>query len=306
MIDAAIRALNLPPAFVEKNREDAAWLAALPEQLAELAARWELHPEAHVPDIIYNYVAPATRADGTPCILKLSRHVEETRNEIAALRLWQGAGAASLLAAEPDHGALLLERLQPGTMLTEVAAENDAAATRIAAHVLRRLWRPANSTDGLRPLESWLGAFDRNREALAAGAGGFPAALFRRADAMRHDLLASTREQTALHGDLHHFNVLLHRPPGSMREEWLAIDPKGLAGDPCFDVCQFFRNPRPQGAPIPVNSLRLAILCDELGLERARVKAWCFVHAVLDACWDFEDGRPWRQTIAYAVSTQAF
>jgi streptomycin 6-kinase len=306
MSEAAIRALHLPDEFVAKNLAEPTWLAALPARLTALSERWSLRLEPHVPGIIYNYVAPAVRADGTDCILKLSRHVEETRNEIAALLLWNGVGAARLLAADPNGGALLLERLRPGTMLTECAAADDDAATRIAAAVLRRLWRPASAADGLRPLASWLAAYDRNREALAAGAGGFPAALFRRADATRRELLASTSEQTALHGDLHHFNVLLQRPAAGGREEWLSIDPKGLAGDRCFDLCQFFRNPQPQGVPIAVNTRRLDIFCNELGLERKRVQAWCFVHAVLDACWDFEDGRPWQRAVAYAEATLSF
>ncbi len=298
--------LDLPPAFLEKNQADPAWLAALPALLMDLADRWDLQIGPHVPGIIWNYVAPARRADGSHCMLKLSRHVDETRNEIAALRLWDGAGAARLLAAEPDQGALLLERLQPGTMLTAAAAVDEEAATRIAAGVLRTLWRPATAVDGLRPLVSWLAAYDRNREALARGAGSFPAALFRRADALRRDLLASTLEQIVLHGDLHHFNVLLHRPPGAKQDSWLAIDPKGLAGDRCFDVCQFFRNPMPRGVPVAVNGRRLDIFCAELELERERVKDWCLVHAVLDACWDFEDGRDWRRAIAYAEATLEF
>ncbi|HZQ34420.1 MAG TPA: aminoglycoside phosphotransferase family protein [Dehalococcoidia bacterium] len=305
--------LDLPPAFLEKNLADPAWLAALPALLTELAERWAIRVGTHVPGIIYNYVAPATRADGTRCILKVSRHVDETRNEIAALQLWNGEGAARLIAAEPERGALLLERLQPGTMLTAVAEERDDTATRIAASVLRRLWRPARAGDGLRPLASWLGAYDRNRDALARGAGGFPAALFQRADALCDDLLASTSEDTVLHGDLHHFNVLLHRPRQAGRraalpedEQWLAIDPKGLAGDRCFDVCQFFRNPLPRGVPLAVITRRLNIFCHELALERRRVKDWCLVHAVLDACWDFEDGRPWQQAVAYAEATLSF
>jgi streptomycin 6-kinase len=134
---------------------------------------------------------------------------------------------------------------------------------------------------------------------LSRGPGGFPAALFQRADASRRDLLTSTETPTVLHGDLHHFNVLR-----AQRAPWLAIDPKGLAGDRCFDVCQFFRNPH--DVPPGVNSRRLDLFCAELGLDRVRTKAWCFVHAMLDACWDFEDGNPWKRAIAYAEETLSF
>jgi streptomycin 6-kinase len=293
-----LASLDLPPKFIAHNEEASDWLRALPDLLGRLAARWSLTLGPHFPEIIINYVAPATRPDGTPCVLKVSRHVSETRNEIAALLLWNGDGAARLLAADPDAGALLLERLDPGTMLVEVAESDDDAATIIAAGLLRQLWRPVPDRSGLRSLASWCAAYDRNREALSQGAGGFPAALFQRADSLRRDLLASTEAPTVLHGDMHHFNVLR-----AQRAEWLAIDPKGLAGDRCFDVCQFLGNP---GDVTPaMMSHRVDIFCAELGLDRPRTKDWCFVHAMLDACWDFEDGNPWQRAVAYAEETLA-
>src|SRR5438876_11299518 len=115
------RPLDLPPRFLRHNEADPTWLQALPDLLARFAERWSLRLEPPFPGIAFNYVAPATRADGTPCVLKVSRHVDEQRNEIAALRLWDGAGAARLLEADPDAGALLVERLDPGTMLVEGA-----------------------------------------------------------------------------------------------------------------------------------------------------------------------------------------
>jgi len=295
----AQRPLDFPAEFIRHNQGDLAWLGALPDLLARVARRWSLTLASPFPEIKINYVALATRDDGTRCVLKVSRHVEETRNEIAALRLWDGQGAARLLDADPDAGALLIERLYPGTMLVEVAESDDDAATVIAARVLRQLWHAVPEPNGLRSLESWCDAYDRNREALSRGANGFPAALFQHADAMRRDLLNSTGPPTVLHGDLHHLNVLR-----AQRAPWLAIDPKGLVGDPCFDVCQFFRNP--VEVPPEVNRRRLDRFCAELGLDRARTKAWCFVHAVLDACWDFEDGNAWDRAVAYAEETRSF
>ena len=299
MSESVCRAFDGSAEFIRYNQEDPAWLQALPDLITRLAAKWSLTLDGPFAEIRINYVAPAMRADGSACVLKVSRHVDETRNEIAALRLWSGNGAARLLDAEPDVGALLVERLDPGTMLVEVADSDDDAATVIAAGVLRQLWVPVAVPNELRPLESWCDAYNRNRHALSRGAGGFPAALFQRADAMRRDLLASTAAPTALHGDLHHFNVLRAR-----RAPWLAIDPKGLFGDCCFDVCQFLKNPR--DVPLEVNRRRLDIFSAALGLDRARTKAWCFVHAMLDACWDFEDGNDWTSKVSYAKETLDF
>jgi len=230
-------------------------------------------------------------------VLKVSRYIAETRTEIEALRMWNGVGAARLLDAEPDLGALLLERIEPGTMLAELADDDDTV--RVAADVLRQLWRPVPAQHGLLSLDSWCAAYDRNRDALSRGAPGFPTSLFQRADAVRAELLASTGAVFALHGDLHHFNVLR-----STRAGWLAIDPKGLVGDRCFDLCQFLRNP--VLLPPSVNRRRLDIFCAELGLDRQRAAQWCLVHAVLDACWDYEDGRPWQPRVAYAEETLSY
>jgi streptomycin 6-kinase len=313
---------DLPAPFLAHN-DDPAWLAALPGRLAELGQRWQVAIGPHFPNLSYNYVAPATRADGQRCVVKLSRHIGDTANEIAALRVWAGRGAAQLLEADQAIGALLVERLEPGTMLSEVAWLDDDRATTIAAEMLRQLWRPAPAVrdssvatpcasatgalpasadapgGALRSLASYTAAYDRNRAALSAGKDSFPAALFQCADALRAELLDSTVRPVVLHGDLHHFNVLR-----AGRAEWLAIDPHGLAGDRCFDVCQFLRNPI-RVSPA-ANRRRLDIFCAALGLDRPRVNDWCFVHAMLNACWSFEDGEPWAPSVAYAEETLTF
>lgn len=290
---------QLPQRFIEHNQEDPAWLDALPNLLQQLARRWALRIAPPFPEIAFNYVAPAWRASGEPCVIKVSRHLEETRSEIGALSVWDGRGAVRVLEADPEVGALLIERVEPGETLVKVADADDEAATRVAARLLQKLWLPVPEPTDLRPLSRWCEAFDRNRAALSRGDRGFPAPLFQRADALRRDLLASTRDAVVLHGDLHHHNVLR-----SHREPWLAIDPKGLYGDRYFDICQFLRNPRPVSAEM--NRRRLGILTDDLGLDRARAAAWCFVHAVLDACWDFEDGNDWAETIGYAEETRTY
>jgi streptomycin 6-kinase len=299
-----LKPLQLPPEFVRHNEADPDWLRRLPDLLEELATRWSLQIEAHFTELSYNYVAPATRLrNGERCVLKVSRYLSDMRNELAALRLWNGLGAARLIEADASLGAMLVERLDPGTMLVEIAEDDDDAATRIAADVLRQLWLPvvaADTPSGLRSLASWCDAYERNRAVLSRGVEGFPKALFERADALRHELLVSTSEITALHGDLHHYNVLRGR-----QGEWLAIDPKGLAGDRCFDVCQFFRNPRDRPT-VEMNRRRLDILCSELELDRERTRDWCLVHAVLEACWEFEDGRSPQAAIARAKATLRF
>jgi streptomycin 6-kinase len=272
------------------------------EQVAAVVDRWRVQLEERFPETPGtpgNFVAAARRADGTPCVLKISPLLKESRSEIAALATWRGEGAARLLESEPELGGMLLERIEPGTMLARMPGPDDDNATRIACGLLRRLWRSPELANGLIPLESWCAAYDRNRQVLSRGVAGFPAELFQRADALRAELLASTDRRVVLHGDLHHFNILR-----SDRSGWLAIDPKGLVGDRAFDVSQFLLNPRP--VPARVNRRRLDLFCIELDLDPQRTRQWCLVHAVLNACWSFEDGESYTARVAYAEQTLQF
>src|SRR5215475_5657081 len=91
----------------------------LASRVADLARSWDLDvgtPFPPTPGSPGNFVAPATRRDGSACVLKVAHDVEETRPEIAALRLWNGRGAARLLASDPAQAGLLLERVEPGGM----------------------------------------------------------------------------------------------------------------------------------------------------------------------------------------------
>src|SRR5207249_103772 len=100
------------------------------------------------------------------------RPAGEFRAEAEALRLFDGRGAARLLAADLGRGALLLERLEPGTPLTDIA---DAAETAtIAAGVMRRLWRPAPPGHPFPSVADWVRGMAERAPRLAAG-GPIPA-----------------------------------------------------------------------------------------------------------------------------------
>ena len=263
-----------------------AFLRDLPGLLAQLAARWELTLGEPFEELSYHFVCRAERANGTAAVLKVGIPTDEGRNEVTALRLLGGQGIERLYDADPELGALLIERLEPGETLEALSDADDEAATLIASGVMRRLWRPAPVDHGLWDLTRWFRALFRHRET-HGGPGSFPPALFDRAERTARELIDSTTEPVVLHGDLHHFNILRSDEPG--RGGWLAIDPKGLVGDRGFEIAAFIKNPEPK-APATL-SRRLDVLCQELELDRDRVKDWLFAEQILNACWD-HDGHP--------------
>ena len=283
--------LNLPPDFIRNIRQSfppdsERWLAALPDLLAEAARRWDLTLGA--PFLLsYNYVCAATRADGTPAVLKIGVPNPELTSEINALRIYAGQGACRLLEADAEEGMLLLERLRPGRML--VTLKDNDQATEIAAQVMHNIHRPAPQQDGFLSLRGWFDELQKLRPRFGGGTGPFPEKSFAIAEALIRDLFAEDRPQVLLHGDFHHFNIL------SSERGWLVIDPKGVVGPAEYEVGPLLINPYnvtlAETEAIQRTQRRIAILAERLGFDRQRLRAWAICHSVLSAFWDMaEDG----------------
>jgi streptomycin 6-kinase len=296
---------EIPAAFAQRMRvtyssQGESWLRGLPALIAEMADRWGLTVGAPF-ELSYNYAAAAWRADGSEAVLKIGYPHHELEREIAALRHYAGDGICRLLEADEAHHAMLLERLRPGEMLVELATADDDAATRIGARVLRKLWRPVPDPPAdaaFEPIAAWFErAFARHRDEYG-GPGPFPSGILERGEALAAELLASAPSVMLLHGDFHHYNVL-----SAERAPWLAIDPKGMTGDPGYEVGPFLLNPLLDGAEYAPERVRrrLDIFAEELAYDRARLRAWGIAHAVLSACWNAEDGHEdWQRDIAAA------
>jgi streptomycin 6-kinase len=292
--------LALPEHFVQIQHElygdkGVAWLANLPKLIAECEQRWSLTVQPTLPELSYNFVTPAVRADGTPVMLKLGVPNPELITEIEALRLYDGRGICRLLDADAEQGTLLLERLQPGRMLSEL--DDDEQATAIAAQVMRQLWRPVPADHPFPTTARWAKGLERLRNEFDGGTGPFPAHLVEQAEALYRDLLASSAEPVLLHGDLHHFNIL-----AAERQPWLAIDPKGVVGEPAYEIGALLRNPTDEVVfDHQVQARRVDLLTAELGLDRQRVIGWGIAQAVLSGWWSYEDhGHGWEPMMALA------
>lgn len=263
------------------------WLDDLPALLDSCAQRWSLVLQPPLPGLSYNYVAPATCADGSAVVLKVGVPNKELTTEIEALRRYDGRGAVRLVQADADAGALLLERLLPGRRLRELP--DDDRATTEAAQLMLRLWQPIADPGPFPTVADWGRGFQRLRRSYGGGTGPIPARLFDAAERLYHARAASMGEPALLHGDLHHENILFSETRG-----WLAIDPKGVVGEREYESGAFLRNPFPACAGWPDferrTRRRLDLLAESLSFERARLLDWAFAQSVLSACWAWEDG----------------
>ncbi|MFD7991172.1 aminoglycoside phosphotransferase family protein [Streptomyces mexicanus] len=257
-----------------------AFVAELPGRAAAFLRRWELRRDGPAMYGVCALVLPVVRAEGTPAVLKLQLLDEENAGEPAALRAWDGDGAVRLLAHDAPTCTLLLERLDAARTLAHVPDSREAVEV-IGALLARLTARPAPA--GLRRLG----------DIAAALLERTPPALRRVTDRADRRLLAdcaaALREVAAepgdrlLHWDLHYDNVL-----AAHRADWLAIDPKPLAGDPGFELLPALAN---RYDPAETR-WRFDALTAALGLDRERARAWTLGRVLQTCVWELEEGRP--------------
>jgi streptomycin 6-kinase len=250
-----------------------AWLERIPAVVRECADLWGL-------------TVGAPFADGGPVVLKVGVPEPQQAREAEALRLYDGEGAARLIAWDAERGALLIERLAPGTPLSELT-EDDEVSVPAAADVMRRLWRPVPDGHRFPTVADWAQDIPKYLAAFPTG-GPYPRRLIDEAAALFDELLPTSDAPVLLHGDLHHDNILR-----AGRSPWLAIDPKGLVGEPAYEVGALLRNPGPQIASEPdlrrLLRRRIGLFARALDMDAERLRKWGMAQAVLSACWTWED-----------------
>ena len=228
------------------------------------------------------------RRGNQPVVLKVIRQPGDEWRCGEVLAAFEGRGMARVY--EYIEGAVLLERLNPGTSLASMVLDGrDEEATEILAEVIDQM---SHSPGTLRePLKAFVSAQDWGKgfhRYLANGDHQIPASLVEQAQRLYFDLCASQRNVRLLHGDLQHYNILFDSGRG-----WLAIDPKGVIGEIEYEIGASLRNPyeKPElfASPEAVGK-RLRRFEAGLKLDSDRALAWAFAQAVLSAIWSVEDG----------------
>jgi streptomycin 6-kinase len=225
-------------------------------------------------------------------VLKVIKREGDEWRSGEILHAFDASGAARVYEHAP--GAVLLERLNPGNSLAEMALSGrDEEATDILANIIQQMsmqismFGTKTSTPHVTTVavSDWARAFERY---IATGDDQVPKELVESARLLYSSLCASQREPRLLHGDLQHYNVLFDSERG-----WLAIDPKGVVGELEYEIGAILRNPieLPQLFTERVTiERRIKRLTEKLNLDCERVLAWGFAQAVLSAIWEIEDG----------------
>lgn len=255
--------------------------------LSRAMIRWSLTKSTPVAETATSCIFRVEQNGRNFAALKILKQVapEEERRGSALLNWYGGEGAATVFDMHAD--TIFMEWLDGGTLGAPVRAGHDEQATIAICTIVASLHRArSEAPPPLMPLrERFNDLFSTEMRAWPHTARD----LYARASGVALKLFDRPAAQIPLHGDLHHDNIL------SSDRGWLAIDPKGLLGDPAYEVANIFRNP--EGATqLAADPRRIAALADafaqRLGFNRKRVLGWAAAHAALSACWSLAEGGP--------------
>jgi streptomycin 6-kinase len=272
------------------------WLAALPDRVEELTARWGLSlGQPFEPGGNCSWVAPATDPDGREVVLKVAWPHTEALHEAEGLAALGVEGAVEVYAfahlpprpggglnGDTDTTAMVLERCCPGT---ELRGRPEAEQHVVVTDLLQSVWAVDLPSDHpFRPLsvmaDDWVA---RAEERLAADPARLDAGLATEGLALFCELSRTGPTDVLLFTDLHAGNVL-----SGGRRPWLLIDPKPYVGDPHYDVLQHLLNCNGSLQADPIGLL--TDVADLAGLDAERVRQWLFARCVQES---LGEGRSW-------------
>ena len=251
--------------------------------------KWRLSDPVLIADTRTSAVYAVVYEHREKAVLKLLTEIgiSDERAGALALNVLDGRGTVKIF--EHTNDAHLLEHVD-GRSLEQCLLQNqsDELATTILIDVFRAIQEAdykSEEAQNLPTLESrfrsLLGDLERFRSLHCFS-------LLKKAKAVAKKLLEQVSSKRILHGDLHHGNIL-----ESSQRGWIAIDPKGLYGDPLYDLANLFLNPMPM--PRIANDEgrfhnRLELVRSLLNVDASLMTEWIFAHACLSACWSIDDG----------------
>jgi streptomycin 6-kinase len=255
------------------------WLDLLPHLTKLYAKRWHLEELKEVPDLSFNYVLSGYRGSQA-IILKFNPEPWSLAAEARALKAFAGPGMAALLAEGEE--ALLIEYADGGQSLKEYAFAHDFEAINIFCSVAGKLHQAVRYEEKFVHIRDWLSELENN----------WPISNFvlDRARLIKNHLLESSGPYILLHGDLHQGNILKHK------NDWIAIDPKGVVGEALYEAGAFIRNPEallinlPKVEALNIIKSRIEKIAHFYKAPPKRLAQWCFVQTVLSWIWAIQDG----------------
>lgn len=250
--------------------------------LDKYADNWSLSAFQLIPSYSANLVFICHSVQFGKAVLKIGNG--ETVTEYNALRHYNGGRYCIVFEADLENGVLLEECIQPGTPLRDEQSLEKRLS--VFCSLYKNLHTAPAEAELYPTYTGWAGRITEFMRHLPECKLLYDHMCS--ANEICRSIAVKYPKQPLLHGDFHHDNILL----GS-EGKYRIIDPKGVIGDPVFDVPRFILNEfGDEITPELQAKIRtvISILESELQIPSDIIAKCLYVETAMGACWSVESG----------------
>lgn len=261
------------------------WIRSLPIIVEKLSDYWSLTNIVPANNMNWNYVAYAIQKNHDHVVLKISCDQTMIESEYCALKHFDGHGAIKLIDHHSECQAILLEQAIPGSTLKENYLIDVEKTITSYAQVVKPIASRKSPSSTYIHMSTWCEAIDKIQDERIDDY------FVNKAKYLKSKLLDSVKYEYLCHGDLHLENIILNK------NEWLAIDPKGIIGEMAFEAAAFdlLDNDELKDSSTIESKIisRVNQLSIALGIDSSRLLSWIFLRIIISVQWFIEDnGNP--------------
>ncbi|GAV13033.1 aminoglycoside phosphotransferase family protein [Paenibacillus sp. chi10] len=252
--------------------------------LDDYAEKWSLSSLQLIPSFSANIVFTCYSDQVGHAVLKIGEPSETIWTEVSTMRLYNGQRFCKVYEADIENGVILLELLQPGTPLRD--EQSLQRRLDIFCSLYSNLHIAAVEAE---KFPTYIGWVERITDYMNQR-NDCPelSRHMQRARDICLSIASSYSQNLLLHGDLHHDNMLL-----SSDGEYVIIDPKGVIGDPIFDIPRFilneFDNEITSACYEKIDGIMIT-LARRLSIPHPMIRKCLYVETAMGMCWCVEDG----------------
>lgn len=259
-----------------------------------LILKWNINDLKLINSFSANLVFKANSTLYGPVVLKFGRDNKEFSSEVNALKHFALPCVCKVYEVDRDNNVLLMESISPGDeLLLENQMEkrlNTFCELYSKLHIRNRKQAASNAAInkdiGFESYKDWIykitNYMDSRKEWYELTTH------MERAKRIYVKLSMQYSKEYLLHGDFHYYNIL------KGEDSYKIIDPKGVIGDPVFDLPRYmlneFLDEKDKSNRDNVIEKVFSVLSSELDISKYTLSKLLYIEGAMGICWCVQSG----------------